>query len=145
MQGHIIKVISTLAVLGLLIGCAGTRSTASDPADAWMYPLTNEQAERVLTEAMAAEFSGSALSRVDIPNRGYKVTIRFALDSHDIVAVMVPAKGKTTDGEQVDGFVFEVNDSGTMAISGRRRANRLFEGIQNRASQVAPPVRLVGY
>lgn len=141
------RTLATALLFGILLlsGCSGTRSTVADPSTAHVYPLTEEQANLIVAEAMSAEFSGSAISRVDFPNSGYRVTIRFALDSHDIVALYIPAKGKGPDGETLDGFVFEVNDSGTMAISGRRRANKLFEGIQQRANRVAAPVRLVGY
>ena len=136
---------ASILLAAFLAGCSGTRSTVADPSTAHVYPLSEEQANQVVAEAMAAEFSGSAISRVDFPNSGYRVTIRFALDSHDIVALFIPAKARTTEGEIVDGYVFEVNDSGTMAISGRRRASKLFEGIQQRANRIAAPLPLAGY
>lgn len=96
----------TLAMLAavLLDGCSGTLSTIAPAAGARgpeMYALTEEQADRVLATAMAAEFAGSPVSRVELPNRGYQVMIRFLLDSQTIAAVMIPAKGRASGGEIV--------------------------------------------
>jgi hypothetical protein len=104
-----------------------------------MYPLSDAQADRVLATAMASEFSGSPISRVEFPNKGYTATMRFLFDSHQITAVRVPAKGR--DGEQtVEGFYFEVNDAGTMLISGRSRAGKVYERVIHEAGLLARPL-----
>lgn len=110
-----------------------------------MYPLTDAQADRVLATAMASEFSGSPISRVEFPNKGYTATMRFLLDSHQITAVRVPARGKAPEpsaaGEAlVEGFYFEVNDAGTMLISGRNRASKVYERIVHEAGLLTKPL-----
>lgn len=47
--------------------------------------------------------------------------------------------------EIVKGFVFEVNHSGTMPISGGYRAERLFARITRDAGLLGTPLPLTGY
>ncbi|WP_028603652.1 hypothetical protein [Ottowia thiooxydans] len=125
--------IGLLAIAGVLSGCASTNSMAPvGGAAPTMFPLSDEQADRVLATAMGSEFTGSPISRVEFPNKGYTTTIRFLFDSHQITAVRVPAKG--IDGAQtVDGYYFEVNDAGTLLISGRSRATKVYERVVHEA------------
>ena len=132
----------------LLWSCAGTLSTAgygSDTPSPQMFPFSPEAADKILATAMAGEFAGNPVSRVEFPNKGYQVTIRFALDSHTIVAYMIPAKGRTDTGEIVPGFAFEVSHSGTMPISGGSRASSLFKRIVYDANLTARPLPLVSF
>lgn len=133
--------------LSLLCGCAGTMSTVrggSDKASAQMFPLSAEAAEKVLATAMAGEFAGSPVSRVEFPNKGYQVTMRSALDSHTVVAYMIPARGRNSAGEVVSGYAFEVSHSGTM-FAGGSRARRLFERIVHESTLAARPLPLVSF
>lgn len=122
----------------LLGGCSHTTSMApvGGTGPATMYPLSDEQADQVLATAMASEFPGAPISRVEFPHKGYTATMRFLLDSHQITAVRVPAKGR--DGDRtVDGFYFEVNDAGTMLVSGRNRAGKVYERAVHEAGRLA--------
>ena len=132
---------AVMAVAGLLGGCSHTQSMApvGGTGAALMYPLTDAQADRVLATAMASEFSGSPISRVEVPNKGYTATMRFLFDSHQITAVRVPAKGKEGN-RMVEGFYFEVNDAGTMLISGRSRAGKVYERVIHEAGLLARPL-----
>ena len=109
-----------------------------------MFPITSEQAEKILSTAMTAQFPGAPISRVEFPNKGYQATVRFLLDSHTIVAYMIAAKGRAEDGTLKDGFAFEVSNAGTMPLSGGSRANDLFERLIRDASSIAPPLPLGG-
>lgn len=143
-----LMLVGLLAGTALLTGCAGTISTVghgSDKASAQMFPLSTEAADKVIATAMAGEFAGSAVSRVEFPNKGYQATIRFALDSHTIVAYKIPAKGRNSKGEVVPGFAFEVSHSGTMPISGGGRASSLFKRIVHDATLTAGPLPLVSF
>jgi hypothetical protein len=140
----------SLAVFAVLLvsGCAGTMSTVGQGAnrsDAQMFPISAEAADKLLATAMAGEFAGSPISRVEFPNKGYQATIRFALDSHTIVAYMIPAKGRAASGEIVQGYAFEVSHSGTMPISGGGRAKSLFRRVVQDAMLVAQPLPLVSF
>lgn len=136
-----------VAVALTTTACASSRSTAGSPGNpgaAVMYALTEEQADQILVMSIAAQFPGLPMSRVEYPHKGYQVTSRFALDSHDVVALMVPAQGRDAEGTTVSGYVFEVNDSGTRLIV-KRRATKLFERIQQNAALAARPLPLAGY
>ena len=126
------------------VGCATTRSTAhqasADASTHYMYPMTAEQADKVLIEAMKYQFPDAPIVRVELPYRGYFVTQRFLLDSHDFTSRMIPVKGSEQNGKTVDGFYFEVLDAGTMLISGSVRASSLFDKIIAIADNVAKPL-----
>lgn len=91
-------------------------------------------------DAMNVEFGTSPIVRVEHPNRGYQATIKFLIDSHQIVATMVPSRGVASDGAVRDGFYFNVTHSGTMPLSGIARSNRLKEGLSRAAAAVSPSV-----
>lgn len=125
-------------------GCATTRSTAQDASanvsTQYMYPMTSEQANEVLTKAMNYQFPDAPIVRVELPYKGYFVTQRFLLDSQDFTARMVPTKGNDIKGKTFDGFYFEVIDAGTMPISGSVRASSLLDKINEIASNISKPL-----
>lgn len=103
---------------------------------AQMFPLSAEQADRVLASVMASDFPDGVISRVEFPNKGYTTTIRVLFDSHQITAVMVASKGQ--EGTKlVDGYYFQVNDAGTLLISGKARARRVFQRLVQEASMIS--------
>lgn len=124
----------------VLSGCSHTQSMAPvGSVAALMYPMTDEQADRVMVTAMGSEFPDVPVSKVELPNKGYTATIRLLLDSHQITAVRIPAKGK--DGlNVVEGYYFEVNDAGTMMISGRQRASKVYNRLVHEAGLIAKPL-----
>ncbi|MGZ0018711.1 hypothetical protein [Nitrosomonas sp. wSCUT-2] len=126
------------------VGCATSRSTAqyasADVSTQYMYPMTAEQADKILTEAMKYQFSDASIVRVELPYKGYFVTRRFLLDSQDFTARMIPAKGIDQNGKTVSGFYFEVLDAGTMPISGSVRASSLFDKIIEIANSISKPI-----
>lgn len=128
----------------LATGCASTRSTAqggdASSVTQMMYPVSAEIADRILMQAMLYQFPGASIVRVELPYKGYFVTRRFALDSHDFTARMIPAKGIDEAGKLVDGYIFEVIDEGTMLISGSVRASSLFSKIIENANAEAKPL-----
>jgi hypothetical protein len=98
-------------------GCSTTRSTAqaqdsANPAQV-MYPVSAEKADSILIQAMNAQFPNASIVRVELPYKGYFLTQRLLLDSHDFTARMIPAKGIGDAGKVVDGYTFEVIDQGT--------------------------------
>jgi hypothetical protein len=105
-----------------------------------MYPMTAEQADKVLIDAMKYQFPDASIVRVELPYKGYFVTQRFLLDSQDFTSRMIPAKGLDQHGKTVDGFYFEVIDAGTMPISGSIRASSLFDKIMEIANSNSRPL-----
>lgn len=140
-QAQIAKGLTLLALLAVS-ACSTTQTTgeASAGRPATMFPVSAEQAKTIMATAISQTFAGSAISPVELPHQGYRISLRFLLDSHDIVAYMIPAKGRTPSGQVVPGFAFEVDASGTMAIQGTVRASGLFDRIRKEAEKVASPL-----
>lgn len=137
-----------ISIIFLFSGCSSTQSTASGGGDKTaprVFLLSTEQAEKILATAMYAQFSDVPISRVDFPNKGYKATVGFLLDSHTIVAYMIAAKGRSVDGTVKPGFAFEVSNAGTMPLSGGSRAGDLFQRLMRDASVISPAVPLVSF
>jgi len=137
--------ISAALVIGVLTlnGCAsapartpGTYVNRSEP----VYLITEVQADQVLVDAMNVEFGTAPIVRIEHPNKGYQATIKFLIDSHQIVATMVPSKGVSSDGSVRDGYYFNVTHSGTMPLSGIPRSNRLRERLTKAATALSPSV-----
>jgi len=116
----------------------------SNETTAQIFPVSAEMADRLVVTALTRKCPDNLISRVEYPNKGYWVTIRFALDTHRIVVFYIPAKGRNETGEIVDGFVFEVAHQGTM-IRGIKYANDIFESLIEDATRVAKPIPFVGY
>lgn len=131
--------------LGILTisGCAsapartpGTYVSQSEP----VFLISEAQADQILVDAMNVEFGTSPIVRVEHPNKGYQTTIKFLVDSHQIVATMVPSRGRKADGTVEDGYYFNVTHSGTMPLSGIARSKRLRKRLSNAAAALSPSV-----
>lgn len=114
----------------------GSYVSQSEP----VFLISEAQADQILVDAMNVEFGNSPIVRVEYPNRGYQATISFLFDSHQIVATMVPSRGRSGDGAVHDGYAFNVTHSGTMPLSGMSRAKRLRERLSQAASALSPSV-----
>ncbi len=139
-------VIATALCVGVmaLSACAsapartpGTYVSQSEP----VYLITEAQADQILVDAMNVEFGTAPIVRVEAPNKGYQATIKFLVDSHQIVATMVPSRGRTADGSIQSGYYFNVTHSGTMPLSGMSRSKRLRERLSEAATAISPSVQ----
>lgn len=139
----VLMVAHLVAVSSVVGGCSGSQSMAeagSSPAAGKIFPIGEDVADRILGVAISSEFPGSAISKVEFPNRGYRVTVRFFVDSHDIVAYMIRSKGIDSNGNVVPGYYFEVSNSGTMPITQGGRAFQLYHKLIADASAVSQPL-----
>jgi hypothetical protein len=128
----------------LLCGCNGTFITARRGADnknPRVFPIRREAADRIVAKVMQSEFIGAV--PVTDPYPGYQGTMNFAFDSYTVVACMIAAKGRNSDGSTVDGFAFEVSQSGTTWIDGSVKANLVFNRILSEAYEITNPIPLV--
>ena len=136
------------ALVGLLAAlpitsCSTTQSMAgygSERGSPQMFPISYEEADRILATAMASVFAGQPISRVEFPNRGYQATLRFAFDTHTIVGYVVSAAGVAPDGTKSAGYYFEVSGSGTMPISGGSKVQAVYDRAIQDASLLASPL-----
>ena len=131
--------------LGILTisGCAsapartpGTYVSQSEP----VFLISEAQADQILVDAMNVEFGASPIARIEHPNKGHQATIKFFTDSHQIVATMVPSRGRKADGTVQDGYYFNVTHSGTMPLSGIARSKRLRDRLSDAATALSPSV-----
>jgi len=135
---YAILAVGTLAISGCASGPArtpGTYVSQSEP----VYLITEAQADQILMDAINVEFGSDPIVRVEHPNKGYQATIKFLFDSHQIVATMVPSKGRSGDGS-AQGYYFNVTHSGTMPLSGMSRSKRLRERLSQAATALSPSV-----
>lgn len=132
-------VVGALAISGCASAPArtpGTYVSQSEP----VFLISEAQADQILIDAMNVEFGTSPIVRVEHPNKGYQATIKFAFDSHQIVATMVPSRGRKADGTVQDGYYFTVTHSGTMPLSGMSRSKRMRERLAEAATALSPSV-----
>jgi len=139
------RLVFAVLVAGALVvgGCAsapamtpGNYVRRSEP----VYLITEGQADQILVDAMNAEFGTAPIVRIEHPNPGYQATIKFLIDSHQIVATMVPSRGVASGDAVRDGFYFNVTHSGTMPLSGIARSNRLKDRLNDAATGLSPSV-----
>lgn len=149
-MSSVLKAFAGAAAIGatlLITACAsapartpGNYVNRSEP----VFLITEAQADQVLVDAMNAEFGNSPMVRVEAPHKGYQATIRFLVDSHQIVGIMVPSRGVGPDGAAHDGYYFNVTHSGTMPLSGIARAGRLRERLERGAAAISAKVPAAG-
>lgn len=133
-----------LAIVALAIsGCAsapartpGTYVSQSEP----VFLISEAQADQILIDAMNVEFGTSPIVRIEHPNKGYQASIKFLFDSHQIIATMVPSRGRKADGTVQDGYYFSVTHSGTMPLSGMSRSKNMRERLSEAATALSPSV-----
>ena len=122
-----------LLAIGVLFlaACSGTVSTRDDSTHGGteVYPLTEEDAVLIMSSAMDKEFESDKISAVLSPHRGFQGKIRFLADIDTITVYAVPAQGRGPNGQQVDGFAFEVKHSGTYPLGGIPKAKAVLAGV----------------
>ncbi|GAA0381475.1 hypothetical protein GCM10009093_05570 [Brevundimonas terrae] len=137
--------VSAALVAGVLAlsGCAsapartpGNYVSQSEP----VFLITEAQADQILVDAMNIEFGTAPIVRIEAPTKGYQATIKFLFDSHQIVATMVPSRGRAADGSAQAGYYFNVSHSGTMPPSRMSRSKRMRERLSQAAGALSPSV-----
>ena len=131
MINHMVKVWSLAISLLVLAACTGTVSTRDDSTHGGteVYPLAEEDAVLVMRSAMDKEFESDKISSVLSPHRGFQGKIRFLADIDTITVYAVPALGRGPNGQQVEGFAFEVKHSGTYPVGGIPKAKAVLAGV----------------
>lgn len=131
-----------IVAASILAGCGGKISNLDAKGSAGgklVYPISAQEADSALAQAMMATFPDSQVVSVALPKKGYMVTMRFMIDRHEITASATPATGRDAQGATVSGYAFEVVHSGTLP-NGPDQAAALFKAINDRAAVIRPPV-----
>lgn len=147
MKNKFFTIALTLLLSVTLIGCGTTRnnySTNTAEAEAphrEMYPLSEQQAQTIMNNAMTSEFNDAiAFKQFDLPYKGISAGYRSNLGSHNIAIRMIPAKGYGPNGQIVNGYVFDVSDLGERPISGEEHALSLLKKVDTAARAIAAPL-----
>jgi hypothetical protein len=146
-----IKFVPIALLTMVLSACVSNRITANLAADSTdsttpsvMYPITADQADKIIVKSMVMQFGEVDLVSVAAPYKGYKVEVRWLLDKHSLTGRIVPAQGIRPDGSIADGYIFEVRDAGNHPTRGKEAARSLLEKMYSNADQVAKPLPLFG-
>ena len=123
------KRLLALLLLAFASGCASH-------AELLVFPITAAQADRVLQLSLAEEFGMQNVHREAYPIPGYRVELRRSA----VMAVRIPAIGRSDAGEDVSGFVFQVRTRGTPP---EERSQAAFRRISRNGSDVATALPLV--
>lgn len=105
-----------------------------------MYPIAQDQADKILAQSLAEEFPDSSIVRVELPFKGYQATWRIAFTSHDFTLRMRPAKGITPEGKTVDGYTFEVLDYGSLMFEVAVIRPGLIARVREKLNAVVQPL-----
>ena len=119
----------------LLAGCAVFGGGSEDPRV--VYPVNETQADQILRDALGEELGFEALHRLSLSPPGYRVEV----GNHAILAVRIPAVGRTESGQEVGGFVFQVRRRGTPPDDRVRAVTRRILENGSEAALALPLVR----
>ena len=101
--------LSLISLLGL--GLAGCASSSFAKAPKLVFPITAEEADKVMYDAMVEEFGVASIHRVTFPQPGY----RYA--ETRVLRVETPARTKS--GEVVTGYAFQAQGHRSESVAQR--------------------------
>lgn len=119
----------------LALGCA---SLAREQK--MMFPITAEQADRVLQDALTVQFGANMVRRTDDPHPGFEARTGVLGEPDVVYAVRVPAKGERPTGEDVDGFTFLVGHRHPSPGTHLPQLHHTYDRVVELASHVADPI-----
>ena len=130
-------------MLSLLSGCASTLSSTGDSGEVLVFAVPEDVAYSIIRDSMLPVAREGTVQRVESPNKGYSGIVKLGLDKDKITAVMIPAKGRNSMGEVLDGYRFDVVHSGTAAMARVPAARDIRSNIIRNAVNTAEPLTLV--
>jgi len=93
----------------LLAGLPGCASSGWSKAPKVVFPITAEEADKVMYDAMVDEFGVASIHRISYPQAGY----RYA----ETMIKRVETKGRTESGEVVTGYAFQSQGHRSEAVA----------------------------
>ena len=136
------RITSTIISFTALItaGCTSTKSTITDEGIG--YRITKAQAKEIVDSSVMANFSPDYVNAGpanSLTSSGY---IRFAMDTHTINATAIPTRGRSTNGQVADGYGFQVNDFGTMPLSGGAKARAVYALLKQQGQNAGAKLKV---
>lgn len=116
--------------LSILSGCATNFSTLQTESSHNQFLLTvpEEQAFQIAFSSMTQVLPGYDITDIDGPIKGYSTNFRFLLDTYSQQVMVIPASGKTTEGNTIRGYYFDVSGTGSSG-QGRAKNVQLFQTV----------------
>jgi hypothetical protein len=124
------RTILAALLLSFLSGCATHFSTlnAENSPNQFLLTVPEEQAFQIAFSSLSQVLPGYEITDIDGPIKGYSANFRFVLDTYSQQVMVIPASGKTADGNSVRGYYFEVSGTGSSG-QGRAKNVLLFETV----------------
>ena len=135
--------IAIAVLLSLLTGCASTVSGTGDSGEVLVFAVSEVTALDVIRSSMQPVVREGTIQRVESPNKGYSGVVKLGLDKDTISAVMIPARGRNSRGEVLDGYRFDVVHSGTAAMARVPAARDIMRNSIRNATNASEPLTLV--
>lgn len=135
--------IALVFLVSVLAACAGTMSGTGDSGEILVFAVSEDTAFRIIRDSMLPVVREGTIVLADSPKKGYTGTVKLGLDSDQITAVMIPAKGRNSAGTVLDGYRFEVIHSGTAAAARIPASRDIIRNIVRNAATTSEPLTLI--
>ncbi|WOH36252.1 hypothetical protein RI844_12830 [Thalassotalea fonticola] len=125
------KTIGFLLLSFSLIACSGTVSSVDSKGEGagHVYVISEVIAKRLMMAAMKSEFNPEDIKDLPAPKIGYHSKVQWGVDQDTIELTALLAQGKDSAGENVQGYVFSAEHSGTAPAAGSPTIDRLLAHI----------------
>ena len=132
-----------ILLISLCSGCAGTVSGTGDSGEVLVFAVSEDTAFNIIRFSLQPIAMEGTIQRVESPNKGYSGLVKLGLDKDKITAVMIPAQGRNSRGEVLDGYRFDVVHKGTAAMARVPAAHDVMTNIIRNATTNSEPLTLV--
>ena len=135
--------IALIFLLSLLAACAGTMSGTGDSGEVLVFAVSEDTALQIIRDSMLPIVREDTTVRTESPQKGYTGTVKLGLDTDQISAVMIPAKGRNSAGTVLDGYRFDVIQRGTAPAARIPASRDIMRNIIRNATMTSEPLTLV--
>ena len=132
-----------VVLLSLVAGCSSTLNTTGDSGEVLVFAVPQDIAYTILRDSITPVAREGTVQRISSPHNGYSGDVKLGLDTDTIKVVMIPARGRNSMGEVLDGYRFDVVHSGTAAMARVPAARDIRRNITRNAVNWSEPLTLV--
>lgn len=138
-MNYLFKSICLLLLSLSLVACSGTVSSVDSKGEGagHVYIISEAIAKRLMMASMKSEFNPKDIKELSMPKIGYSSKVQWGTDQDTIELTALPAEGKNSAGETVQGYVFSAMHSGTAPAAGSPTIDRLLAHIVKDAETLA--------
>lgn len=135
-------IIGIFLVLGLS-ACSSQHDTSrlKDGSGRVIYQMSQEEAFAMARQSMATFFPGRKIFQVEEELKGYRTWTTVVVDRYHQYILVVPAIGKSSAGQDVSGFYFQISGRGTSG-SGYMANGAFFDQFQQDLQKTGRAVKV---